>query len=317
MAISEIQWDGMPISKPGLYRGVSMAAYHQQLTDTPSISSSGKRTIWSKSPRHYFDDSYLNPDRPEDEEERPHFNVGRAAHHLLILGRKGFDDEFVVRPDEFTSYRTNAAKAWKVDCLAAGLTIITPTELDDIVGMAKSLGQEPLVRAGILDGLIERTIVYRDPETGAWVKSRPDSIPDDSDFSDLKTTTDVRDDALERTIREFGYHQQAATVRSAAQHACNIEMRDFTLVFVEKKRPYCVRIVPIDPEDIDRGASQNRVALHRFAQALESGYWPGPGASDEAKYMGLSPYWRGRLDARLMLEIPEIEGAMYAKEHGQ
>lgn len=312
MSLTEIVWNGLPISEPGLYRGVDMPTYHGQLTVTPSISSSGKRKIWFESAAHYYDESYLNPNRPP-EKERPHFSVGRASHHLLLLGRKGFDEEFCVRPEQWSDWRSKDSQAWKAEMLEAGKTILTLNELENITGMAASLGRDPLVRAGILDGLVERTIVYFDPEARCFVKSRPDSIPDDNTFSDLKTTTAVDDDSIQRAITDFGYNQQGATVRSAAKWALNVHMKDFALVFVEKVRPFCTRTVTLKPEDLDRGEHQNRVALWKFAHGLKTGEWPGPGSESDAQYMGLMPYATKRIDDRLAIEIPEIEAAIYAQ----
>lgn len=306
----ETTWDGRLISSPGMYRDVRTDAYHSQLTITPSVSSSGLRAIWSKSPAHFYDDSYLNPNRPE-QPERPHFSIGRAAHHLLLQGRKGFDDEFVVRPEQWADWRSKDARTWRETMIAQGKTVITLGELDQIAGMAGSLGRDPLVRAGILDGLVERTIVYRDPETGVFTKARPDAIPGDADFADLKSSAAVDDDSIQRSITDFGYHQQGALVRSAALHGLGVVMQDFTLVFVEKTRPFCVRVVPIPIEDLDRGEAQNRVALWKFARGIETGEWPGPGEEAGEAYRGLQPYARARIDARLAVEIPEIEAAKH------
>jgi PDDEXK-like domain of unknown function (DUF3799) len=309
VTLRETKWDGKPISEPGLFKDVAMASYHQQLTVTPSISSSGQRTIWSKSPAHFFDTSYLNPNRP-DEPERPHFSIGRAAHHLLLLGRTGFDNEFVIRPERWDSWRTNDSQTWRAEQIKGGRTIITAGELEAIAGMAASLGRDPLVRAGILDGLVERTIVYRDPETGVFVKSRPDSVPADADAADLKSTAGIDDDSIQRSITEFGYHQQGATVRSAFRLALGVTLETFTLVFVEKTRPFCTRTVTLKPEDLDRGEAQNRVANDAFAHGVKTGEWPGPGAVD-AEYMGLQPYMSQRIDKRLALEIPALDLARY------
>ena len=308
-AITEIVWDGKPISTPGLYRGIPMDSYHGPLTVTPSISSSGQRLIWASSPADYYDQSYLNPDRPEPD-ERPHFSVGRAAHHLLLLGRHGFDDEFVVRPEQWSDWRSKDAKQWRDDMREAGKTIITANELNDIVGMAKALGAHPLVRAGILDGLVERSIIYRDEETGVYVKSRPDAIPADEDFSDLKTVAALDDDSVQRSITSFGYHQQGATVRSAAR-AIGIEMKSFALVCVQKPRPYNVRVVQIKPEDLDMGEQQNRVANWAFKEGVANDVWPGPGDQADAEFMGLQPYYQARTQAKLAILIPELEAAKY------
>ena len=48
------------VSVPGVY-ALSMAEYHGDLCVGPSISSSGLRTIWSRSPAHYFHASPYNP----------------------------------------------------------------------------------------------------------------------------------------------------------------------------------------------------------------------------------------------------------------
>src|SRR5258708_18976764 len=108
------------ITEPGVY-DLTMDRYHGQPCDGPSVSSSGLRTIWSASPAHYWLESSLNPHR-EEQGERPHFSLGRAAHHLLFLGRTGFDAEFVVRPEKWKDWRTNDAKEWRDEMLAAGLT---------------------------------------------------------------------------------------------------------------------------------------------------------------------------------------------------
>ena len=75
---------------------MSLEWYHADCCDGPSISSTGLRTIWTRSPAHYWATSALNPKRV-DPEDKPDFSIGRAGHHLLLLGRKGFDEEFVVR----------------------------------------------------------------------------------------------------------------------------------------------------------------------------------------------------------------------------
>jgi hypothetical protein len=135
---------GELITKPGVY-DLTMAELSRPAGDGPSISSSGLRTIWSRSPAHFFEESSLNP-VPKEPEERPHFSLGRAAHHLLLQGRKGFDDEFVVRPDKWKDWRTADAKEWKADQIAAGKTIITDAELANIAGMGRSLAAHPWSR---------------------------------------------------------------------------------------------------------------------------------------------------------------------------
>lgn len=295
------KWDGKPISEAGAYDGVPMDAYHGQLTVAPSISSSGLRTIWNESPAHYFLNSYLNEER-EPPPERPHFSLGRAAHHLLFLGKKGFDDEFVVRPEKWSDWRTKEAKEWRAEQIEAGMTIITDTELGHITGMARSLGKHPLVKAGILDGAVERSMVFQH-HTGVWLKSRPDCIPNDSgDVCDLKSASSVSTESLRRSLRDYGYHVQAALVAMAMKATLDIEMTSFSLVWVEKAPPYCCRVTAFTAEDLLRGQMQIDVVARIFGECLTTGEWSGPGGNQsDAEYLSLPSFAAQDIDARLEL----------------
>lgn len=318
---------GQKITAPGVY-DLTMAEYHGQPCVEPSISSSGLRTIWAKSPAHYFEESSLNPDRfetqiidgvevlvPKEEEDRPHFSLGRAAHHLLFLGRKGFDAEFAVRPSKWKDWRTADARAWKAEQIKAGLTIITDHELALIAGMARSLADHPLVKAGILDGAVERSLIYRDAYTGVWLKSKPDNITTDSgDYSDLKTTTSVDTRSLQRTIADFHYQMQGALVGMASQAVLGVEMQSFSLVFVEKDPPHCVRVVTLHPEDLVRGRMQVQAAALQFASCIKTGHWPGPGGDGrDAEDLTIDDFARKRIDARLE-ELKASEPLQHAAE---
>ena len=294
--------EGQKITAPGVY-DLTMSRYHGDCCDAPSISSSGLRTIWAKSPAHYFYESPYNPNPPEPK-DRPHFNIGRAAHHLLYLGRKGFDAEFAVRPSEWKDWRTKAAQEWREETLKAGLTIITDGELEAITGMARSLAAHPLVKSGILDGAVERSLIFKDPVTGAWLKSRPDNIPTSSGlFADLKTTESVADDAMERSLASFSYQMQAALVGMASEAVLGRPMEEFAFVWVEKTPPWCVRVTVLTGDDLDRGHRQLRHTIDQFAACVRTGEWPGPGGTrKDADYIGLPPWAAKNIDRRLEIE---------------
>lgn len=297
--------EGGTITEPGVY-ALSMADYHSDICDSPSISSSGLRTIWAKSPAHFHYDSPYNPKRPAPK-DRPHFSIGKAAHHLLYLGRKGFDEEFAVRPEQWSDWRTKAAQEWKAEKLKAGFTIITDAELEAIAGMATSLGAHPLVKAGILDGYVERSLIFRDPKTGAWVKSRPDNIPATSNLgADLKTSEDISDEGLARTLAAYGYHMQASLAGMASEAVLGRPMEEFALVWVEKAPPHCVRVTTLTGEDLERGRMQCRRAIDQFAACLASGEWPGPGGSRrDAEYLQLPAWAAKRIDQQLEIAAAE------------
>lgn len=290
-----IPWNGKPISKPGFYSDVPMLAYHGgRLCVAPSLSSSGHRAIFTKSEAHFYDRWPLNPDRDQEaEEESESFILGRATHHLL-LGQPHFLKEFVVCPDVTYdakgkespwSMRTDHAKQWAADQEAKGLTILTKAMMQQILGMATRLAREPLVaKGGVLDGYREVTMAAICPETGVWILSRPDVVPNHGgDFVDVKTMgrSIVSYNALSYAIGEYGYHQQAALCGECWQYLTGTPMASFSFYFVETKRPHCARMVTLKETDLELGMRQNRIARRRFLAAMNTGVWPGPGGLQE------------------------------------
>jgi hypothetical protein len=272
-AKGELLYDGGKINKPGVWAKVPIEVYHSDCCDGPSISSSGLREI---APPHgcpvkYWDNSYLNADRAPSV-QKDHFSLGKAVHTLL-LGEDGFRDQFVIRPEEFPDYRTNAAKDWRKKQVAAGKTILPPESLEQIEGMAERVANDQTF-VDHLRGDVERSIMYRDPKTGIWVKTRPDSIPADTVIADLKTTADASDRGCALAVQKFGYHMQLALAGTAIEEVRNVKIKDHVLLFIEPKRPFAYSIKPIDIQYIEYGARQNRAALDVFAQCWEAGYWP-------------------------------------------
>lgn len=298
------KWSGKQIGMQGIYSGVPIDRYHSgDICIEPSISSSGLRTIFNESPKHYWAFSPYNPKRYKDDETDA-LLLGRAAHHLLF-GQEKFLKEYAVRPDvlggeKWHSNRT-ACKIWLQDRAKEGLTVVTAAQIETIKGMAEAMMEEPLVKAGILNGLIEHSWFWKDKETGVWLKVRPDATPNASlDFADLKTTASVLWNDLQRTIRDNAYYQQAALVAEACKEVVGKPMNSFTLVFVEKKPPFCVAIVSLKENDIERGMKANRVAIDTFADCMKSGKWPGPGGGyEDARYIELPEWDQKRIDEKI------------------
>lgn len=303
--MTEIPFTGQKITAPGCYVGMPMTAYHGQPTDGPSVSSSGLRTIWAESPAHFWAKSSLNPDR-KAQDDSPAFAVGRLAHKLLLEGREGLADEFAIRPeDQWDSWRTKDSQVWRDEQVLAGRTVITEDDLVTVTGMAESLARHPLVKAGILDGKVERSLIWKDAETGIWIKSRPDVIPNASGVvADLKTTTSVTDDALAKALGSYGYHMQASVVGMGLDAVLGLKMEAFALVWVEKAEPFCVRVTQLTEDDLERGRRQVRAALRTMARCIDTGVWPGPGGAD-ASYLSLPAYAANRIDTELELQAAE------------
>lgn len=306
-----IPWQkGMVIDTPGIYSGIPMSVYHSQnVCDGPSISSSGLRKIFNESPAHFYCDWDGNPEC-ENRGDSAAFVLGRAAHHLL-LGEDDFTTLFVQRPEEIDGEpwqgNKKICKEWLKKQAAAGRTVLTPEQIKTIRGMARSLAAHPLVEAGILNGLVEHTIIFKDEATGVFVKVRPDCIPNDSgDVADLKTTSEFGL-GLDRSVSKYRYDMQAALVGQAMKDVAGVDMTSFSFVFVEKSAPYSVEVLSLLDEDIERGHMDNRVALDTFAFCLKSKNWFGPGGTQaDARWAHLSDNARRDSDHRRELLAREI-----------
>jgi hypothetical protein len=230
------------------------------------------------SPLHFWDEWSGNPNCAEPE-DKPAFMLGRAAHFLFLEGAKrgGAFSTYFATSDTFEDYKKQAARDWRDDMVARGKTPLLSRDYDQLIGMAKQIATDEHA-ISLLRGDIERSLFYKDKKTGLWIKARPDCIPNDSgDFADLKTTSRISYPLLMNTIGQHGYHQQAALIREAAATVLGLGMTSFSLVFVESKRPFAVRVVVLDPRDIDLGQRQNRRALDLIAQCILERRWPGPG----------------------------------------
>lgn len=309
--MNSLQWDGQRISKPGIYAGIPLDDYHRgDICDGPSISSSGLRAIWNRSPEHFWDKSPLNPARDKEDDTKKAFIIGRAAHHL-VCGEVGFANLFVIRPELAPDGRAwhGANKGciqWLGEQRAAKMTVLTPDDVEIVRGMAVALGHNKMMQAGILSGLVERSMFWKDKKTGVWLKSRPDVISTASgDFADLKTTNSVLYTDTQKSIDDFCYEMQGAMVMEGAV-ALGLPVNSFSLVWVEKKRPYCVRVQTLVDEDLALGADENRAMIDTFHACFTSKHWPGPGDDrDDAEYVQLSDRARERKKSRLQHQLRE------------
>ena len=305
-----IKWDGVPIAKPGLYSNIALELYHSaKICDGVSVSSSGLRKIFNESAAHYWAESPLNPNRVEGP-EKPHYVLGRAVHHLM-LGEPFFAKLFAIQslelPDEdgvLKPWQGNrkVCKAWLRQTRESGRAVLTPADVENIKGMAGVLGRHPLIRAGALNGQIERSGFWKDKKTGVWLKIRPDSIPtSDGDYVDLKTCLSVQWEDLVRSIGEYAYHQQFSLIRTVAREL-GLPFHSATLVFVEKTAPYCTRVVTVKDNDLDLGEKQNKAALDIFADCIKSGNWPGPGGDrEDAEWIEIGTRARERVETKLTI----------------
>lgn len=316
MTLKIVPWNGEPIDVPGAYSAVPMSAYHGKLTTGDSASRSSLWTAFDKSPAHMVLNHYLNEDRVEDDESEA-LVLGRGAHHML-LGEADFSEHFVFHPETYPDgaiypAMIGAPKPWTMSakwCKAwvaaeqdeKHRTVLKPRHLEAVRGMAGGLYANPLVRAGILNGHIETTLVARDFRTGIWIKIRPDAVPTDSgDVADFKTIADISDEGIEKAIGDNGLFLQGAMARRVMT-MLGLEFSSFSLVFAEKVAPFCARVKTLTDGDLDLGDRVLDASLELYARCLARNVWPGPGGEQtDAEYAQMAPWKRGRIERHVEL----------------
>jgi hypothetical protein len=261
------------IGRPGFWR-IDIETYHGDCCDGPSLSASGINTILQKSPAHYWAGSPLNPDAAP-RADTPALAFGKAAH-CLLLGEPVFRSAFAV--SEYPDFRTKEAREWRDAMQASGRVIVTKDQLASIKAIARQVERNPLALKLLTGGTTEMSMIWRDEETGLWLKSRPDVLHDVGVSADLKTTADITPDALRRSFADYGYAGQGALVRAGWKALTGEAMTNEAnaLVWVEKDAPHCVAVLTIDPEALMIGDALNRKALRIAAGCIAKGEWPGP-----------------------------------------
>lgn len=266
--------EGFVVTEPCIVKDMPMEVYHGRCTDTPSISSSGLRTIEDKSPAHYWVHSPYNPDRVEKSTTEA-LNFGKAAHALLI-GGENFKQLYAIRPKEFDSWRTKDSKEWRAAQVKSGRTVLVPDDIVVIQGMASALSKHPLIKSGLMQGDVERSLFWRDEPTGIWLKARPDVLPvADGVVCDFKTAADASPIAAMRSVTDRGYAMQGALIGIGIEALTGVKMTDFVLIFQEKEPPYAILVTTVDSEWIYWARRQLRRAIDKFAHCLETNEWPG------------------------------------------
>lgn len=310
------------ITAPGAYPDVSAESYHRDanLLPGPSLSSSGAKVLLAKSPYHFWWDSPMNPERPA-EASKPHFNVGKAAHDLILLSER-WPAHYHVTSEGFTRAKSKQMGdeiAAADEAIKAGKTVLSFNQAQVVEAVAAAIRRNDLAVATLTNGATEETLVWKDPLTGVWLRARPDfrphSIVEKREVMvvpDLKfvAPSHASPDGFSKAIWNFGYAQSAAFYADGIHAVYGVRPTHWLHVVVEKPEigveaahaPYTVSLYELPGEDIERGRVLNRRAIALFAECLKRGKWPG--YADQPRQVGL-PVW-----ARMRIE--ETDPAAFA-----
>jgi hypothetical protein len=253
----------MKIDRPGIYPHILPADYHRDPCPRPSLSSSKIKILATQTPLHAWTATPgLNPDW-EPEEQKDHFDIGTAAHALL-LGR-GNDLVHVMG-----KRWNNAEKAIREQAIADGKTALLSKDYNALVKMI-ARAKERLAEYRItLDP--DRSEVMAVAEiNGVWCRILVDNAPDwpTEPLYDYKTTTDANKTACQRTVEQNGLDIQKRFYQRVWDAATG-EKRDFRFIFQEKKAPYSLTVHRLHESDANTDGTWDAAADLVIDEAIET-----------------------------------------------
>lgn len=293
------------ITAPGAYQDIDAEHYHGNADLLPelSLSSSGAKTLLSKSPRHFWHESPLNPNRTES--DKTHFAVGRAAHDMILLADR-WPAHYHVLPEGFSRAKSKQfadAIAEAEVAQEAGMTVLRADDYETVLRITEALKANEYAMLALTNGVTEETLAWQDAETGRWLRARPDFRPNSIPakrkvrvVADLKfvSGTYASPHGFERAVHAFGYHQSAAFYWDGIKAVYGIEPTHWLHVVVEKDAPFTVSLYELPAEDIERGRALNRKAIDLFHRCMSEDAWPG--YADQPLPVGLPGWARKNLD---------------------
>lgn len=280
------------LKRPGLYDGIPLDHYHGDLCAGPSLSESGGVELLETCPAKFWHGSYLNPERARD--DRRQFNVGSAAHLLFMPPREWAAHIVEIDAD---SYRGDEARRRRDRAYRDGKVPLLEWESRAIIGMHDALMAHPQATKAFKGGRPERTLVARDPQTGVWLKARPDYMPDEARYIvDYKTARSAHPRMFRRQVYDLGYYIQAPWYLDVARLALGREPDEFWFVVQETKPPYLFSINKLDERAIEWGRIMSRGAINLFARCIERNEWPGYART--ASVIALPPWAEFQLEDR-------------------
>lgn len=283
----------------GLHYDVPMEIYHGNCCPGPSVSASVLEEMRDDQgcPAKALAKHYLSPWRDEDDDDDTEaLSFGRAAHVYIVEGPEAFAERYTVKPEGHDG-RTKEGRAWLV--ANTDKTIVGFKQHQKIVGMATGLAMNKGAIAA-LAGKPEVTAIAKDPETGIWLKARPDVLRDvDPRFGRLavnyKTTKSAAGEPFMRQAWELGYFVGAALCIDVLTLLGEPSPK-YAILAQEKTRPYLAKVRVLTDDYVVAGRMMYRRALRQFAECIAKNEWPGYGDD-----IGALPYppWAERILANI------------------
>ncbi len=206
------------------------------------------------------------------EEDRPAYLIGRAAHALILEGRKAYEGQYAfggpVNPktgEPFGS-RTKAFQEWAE---AQGKPVLADDQALLVESMASMVHAHEHAVALLSDGVPEGVI--RADYCGVPCQARLDWFNANRGVADLKTCDNL--DWLQSDARNFGYAHQMAFYRAILGCVTGL-LFPVHLIAVEKREPFRTGVWRMSDEVLGIAQRENEEAIERLKLCRERDHWP-------------------------------------------
>ncbi len=262
----------------GLHEGIPAHVYHSDPAPKPSLSSSLARVLLNDSPRHAWSQHpRLNADKPA-RESTDSMDLGTLVHAILAGDKAG------IEVGTFDDYRSKAARDWRDGVRSTGATPVLEKHLhaaNPIADAVKAHAGNGCDNGPFKEGvraMSEAVCIWQ--EGDEYCRALVDRLvlgEHTADLWDWKTTTDVTDRAIEKTVANYGYATQLAFyLRGLRKLLPNVAQFSATLVFVETSAPFTVRRVNFSPEYMTHADREVTKAINLWQRCSASGDWSDP-----------------------------------------
>lgn len=218
------------------------------------------------------------------------FDLGNAAHWLILEGRGALESRTVLQPATYPSFSqhkiplflgdkpwNNAANFCKDWCANQGdLVVLSAEDFALVDKMAAAVGENPDAAALLSGG--ESEVTFRVQHPAFAVQCRADHWHDGTQtIVDLKTC-----ETIERFKSEYfrlRYYMRAAFYREVVGIVIGVKhlatMPAFAFVAVEKSAPHRCEVFEPSEGDLELGRNEMLADLKTLRECIESGRWEG------------------------------------------
>lgn len=213
--------------------------------------------------------SYLSEQKKSYQANALALTIGNAGHCLLLEPDRFFKD-YIKAPEGLNQRGKGGKERWaKFEAEHNGKIVLKANVWDGLMNVRQAVQIHPAYQRFLSEGEPELSIFWHDPRTKIYCKGRLDWISNQKNIIvDLKFTNDIGINRCEKVIEHMAYDFQAAWYMRGMKQLTGKDYQ-FILIFIQKYKPYGIRIYEMDEMIIEKGYNKTDQVLNAFHSNLK------------------------------------------------